>query len=176
MGGGFAWKRSLCQWRLLWPGQCLDETPRDSDGWRTVRAPHRYWTQACGGFPRDGDNSQVSQTPRDTPGKEVVLGRVDIKKKKQQLSSLKWQSCVLCLNILDKPSAFQPAASSSPVDVGVAAADVFASSSVLHLFTLPKVILALSTWNRGISEREGHMRYQSDNRKGIRVLLQIQNF
>lgn len=52
---------------------------------------------------------------------------------------------------------FLPAASlSSPEDVGVAAGVVFTCSSVLHLLTLPKVILALSTWNRGISAREEH--------------------
>lgn len=54
-----------------------------------------------------------------------------------------------------KLAAFPPAASSSsPEDVGVAAGVVFASSSVLHLLTFPNVILAFSTWNRGISARE----------------------
>lgn len=48
------------------------------------------------------------------------------------------------------------AASSSPEDVGVAAGVVVTSSSVLHLFTLPNVILAFSTWNKGISARMQH--------------------
>lgn len=51
-----------------------------------------------------------------------------------------------------KPAALLPApSSSSPEDVGVAAGVGAASSSVLHLFTLPNVILAFSTWNNGIS-------------------------
>lgn len=83
----------------------------------------------------------------------------------------------------------QPAASSSsPEDVGVAAvgvaavgvaavgvavvgvavAGVSAFSSVLHLFTLPKVILAFSTWNRGISARE---RNRYDAQKQVTVLF-----
>lgn len=46
------------------------------------------------------------------------------------------------------------AASSSTEAVGVVAADELTSFSSLQLFRLPNVILALSTWNRGISAKE----------------------
>lgn len=46
------------------------------------------------------------------------------------------------------------AASFSTEEVGVVAADALTSFSSLQLFRLQKVILALSTWNRGISARE----------------------
>lgn len=69
----------------------------------------------------------------------------------QKCKYLNTQWCTVVV----KEAAFLPAASSSsPVDVGVAAGVVFTSSSVLHLLTFPNVILAFSTWNRGISARE----------------------
>lgn len=134
---------------LFSPGPRSRETPGGSDGWHTAAAPRRCWTRVRAGCLLDGGNWQAPQTLMETLEKEAALlhrERKEAGQGSQTLGSCTW--------LMFKLETFPPAASSSsPDDDGVAAGVGFASSSVLHLLTLPNVILAFSTWNRGISAR-----------------------
>lgn len=129
---------------LFWPGREVYKTPGDSDGWRTAATLRRYWTQGCVDCHPVGGNWRAPRTLKDTPGMETILTGQTKKKIKTKI----------CKEEVKEVAAPPAASSSPPVDVGVTAGVVFTSASVLHLLTLPKVILAFRTWNRGISARK----------------------
>lgn len=74
-------------------------------------------------------------------------------------------TCLVCIFILEntsKPAAWLSHVSS--VGVGVEAGVLVSSgSSVLHLLTLPKVMRAFKTWNRGISVGKKQQKQMQDS-------------
>lgn len=136
---------------LLSPGPRPRETPGGSDGWRTATAPRHCWTWVCVGCPLDGGNWQAPRTRRETLEKGAAL---HAERKRQTGCKTQKNHYFFFTRFFFGYFFLLAASSSSPEDVGVAAGVGIASSSVLHLLTLPNVILAFSTWNSGISARQ----------------------